>query len=76
MFPPKAENSTASMIVERKSPQEIASIMLASCGVVFIWDAHVAAAAAYGLGNLSLAEELTEIAEAAERDWLSRDEHV
>ena len=46
--------------------------MLAQHGIVFIWDAHVAAAATYGLGNTDVAASLTEIAEAAEREWLIR----
>jgi hypothetical protein len=54
------------MISQREPAQKIASRMLARYGMVFIWDAHVAAAAAYGLGNKALAEDLTEIAEAAE----------
>jgi len=45
--------------------------MLARYGVAFIWEAHVAAAAAYGLGKLEIAEDLTEIADAAEREWLA-----
>ena len=58
------------MIAERKSTEEIASRMLARYGIRFIWEAHVAAAAAYGLGKLSIAVDLTEIAEAAEQHWL------
>jgi hypothetical protein len=54
------------MISQREPAQKIASRMLTRYGMVFIWDAHVAAAAAYGLGNKALAEDLTEIAEAAE----------
>jgi hypothetical protein len=45
--------------------------MLARYGLVFIWEAHVAAAATYGLGKLSTAEDLTEIAAAAEEIWLA-----
>jgi hypothetical protein len=58
------------MIAEPKSTDKIASRMLARYGVRFIWDTHVAAAAAYGLGQLSIAADLTEIAEAAEQHWL------
>lgn len=54
------------MIAHREPTQKIASRMLARYGMVFIWDTHVAAAAAYGLGNKVLAEDLTKIAEAAE----------
>jgi hypothetical protein len=43
--------------------------MLARFGVGVIWDTHVAAAAAFGLGKPELADELVEIAEAAEREW-------
>lgn len=58
------------MIAQREPVQKIASRMLARYGMVFIWDTHIAAAAAYGLGNKVLAEDLTEIAEAAEEVWL------
>jgi len=46
--------------------------MLAHTGVQAIWDMHVAASAAYGLGRADLAASLIEIAEAAEREWISR----
>jgi hypothetical protein len=46
---------------------KIAARMLAQFGIKFIWDAHVAAASAYGLGNVDLADDLIDIAEAAER---------
>jgi hypothetical protein len=36
-----------------------------------IWNAHVAAAAAHGLGRLEMAASLIEIADAAERLWLA-----
>ena len=55
------------MIAEPRLTEEIASRMLARYGIRFIWEAHVAAAAAYGLGKLSIAADLTEIAEAAEQ---------
>ena len=55
------------MITEPKSAEKIASHMLERHGLAFIWDTHVAAAAAYGLGQLSIAEDLAEIAEAAEQ---------
>ena len=51
--------------------EKIAATMLAQYGIKFIWDTHVAAAAAYGLGNNALAEDLIEIAEAAEEAWLT-----
>ena len=47
--------------------EKLAARMLAHTGIAAIWDTHVAAAAAYGLGNQEMAGELTEIAEAAER---------
>jgi hypothetical protein len=50
--------------------------MLARTGIAAIWDAHVAAAAAHGLGQPDVAAELTEIAEAAERLWLARTHRV
>ena len=59
------------MIAETTPSQKIASKMLARYGIAFIWEAHVAAAAAYSLGKLSVARVLTEIAEAAEREWVS-----
>jgi hypothetical protein len=46
--------------------------MLAHTGVQAIWDMHVAASAAYGLGRADVAASLIEIAEAAEREWMSR----
>ena len=51
--------------------EKLACSMLAHNGLVAIWDAHVAAAAAYGLGKLDMAASLIEIAEAAERLWLA-----
>lgn len=58
------------MITERKSAEKIASRILARHGVAFIWDAHVAAAAAYELGNQVVARSLIELAEAAEQELL------
>ena len=51
--------------------EKLACSMLAHNGLVAIWDAHVAAAAAYGLGNHEIAASVVEIAEAAERLWLA-----
>jgi len=45
--------------------------MLAETGMAVIWNAHVAAAAAHALGRLEMATALIEIAEAAERLWLT-----
>ena len=53
-------------------PEKLASRMLAQTGIAAIWDAHVAAAAAHGLGKPDMAASLIEIAEAAERLWLAR----
>ena len=52
-----------------KSAERLASGMLAKTGIAAIWHTHVAAAAAYGLGKREIADELTQIAEAAERLW-------
>ena len=57
------------MITKPTSIDSTASRVLARHGVAFIWEPHMAAAAAYGLGKLSVARDLTEIAEAAEREW-------
>jgi hypothetical protein len=46
--------------------------MLAHNGIAAIWDSHVAAAAAHGLGKHDMAASLIEIAEAAERLWAAR----
>jgi len=62
------------VITKPTSIDSTASKMLARYGIAFIWEAHVAAAAAYGLGKLSVATDLTEIAEAAEREWISATE--
>ena len=53
-----------------QSAREIALRMLAQYGVAAIWETHVGAAAAYGLGKLDIAASLIEIAEAAESEWL------
>ena len=60
------------MSVPRAALASTASRMLGKHGLAFIWDAYVAAAAAHGLGNPALADDLIEIAEAAERQWLRR----
>ena len=54
--------------------ESLASKMLAVSGVRAIWDIHLAAAAAHGLGKPALAIALVEIAEAAERVWIERPE--
>jgi hypothetical protein len=57
------------LVIRQTSTARLASRMLARFGVRAIWDTHVAAAAAFGLGKPELADELVEIAEAAEREW-------
>ena len=53
--------------------EKLAPRMLALTGIAAIWDAHVAAAAAYGLGKHEMAASLIEMAEAAERLWVARE---
>jgi len=57
-------------VVALHSARKIARRMLAQHGIAAIWDTHVGAAAAYGLGNPDIAASLIEIAEAAESEWL------
>jgi hypothetical protein len=59
-------------VIIRESSERLASRMLAHTGVQAIWDMHVAASAAYGLGRADVVASLIEIAEAAEREWMSR----
>ena len=58
------------MVIEPTVTETIASRILAHTGIAAIWDAHVAAAAAHGLGKIDAAASLLEIADAAEREWL------
>ena len=58
------------MITDPSPAEKLASRILARYGMTFIWDIHVAAATAYGSGHLAVAEDLIEIAEAAEQEWL------
>jgi hypothetical protein len=60
----------ASTVIDQLAAEKLASIMLAEHGIAFVWDAYVAAAAAYGLGAPDVARDLVEIAEAAENEWL------
>ena len=62
------------VVTEPTVAEKIASRILARVGIAAIWDAHVAAAAAYGLGKMDAAASLLEIADAAEREWLNRAE--
>jgi hypothetical protein len=57
-------------VIAQLTAEKLASRMMAQHGIAFIWDAHVAAAAAYSLGDMDLARTLTVLAEAAEREWL------
>lgn len=57
------------MIAEIASSERIAARLLVRFGVPVIWDAHLAAAATYSLGQVDVADEITEIAKAAEREW-------
>jgi hypothetical protein len=52
--------------------ERIALRMLARDGVATIWQLQVAAGIAYRSGNPGPAASIIEIAEAAEREWLSR----
>lgn len=57
---------------EQTPIEKLASRMLAYRGISAIWDAHLAAAAAYGMGEPDLAASLIKLAEAAEKEWLHR----
>lgn len=59
---------------DRTSLDEAASKLLSTFGVQAIWDAHLAATAAYEMGKSDLAATLIELAEAAERHWMQRAE--
>jgi hypothetical protein len=52
--------------------EQLALRMLANEKLTAIWNLHLAAARAYHNGNGSVAVILTEIAEAAEREWMRR----
>jgi hypothetical protein len=58
--------------VKRAALASTASRMLGKHGITFICDGYLAAAAAHGLGNTALADDLIKIAQAAERDWMRR----
>jgi len=60
-----------SAVLTKPDAEDLASRMLAETGMAVIWNAHVAAAAAHALGRLEMATALIEIAEAAERLWLT-----
>jgi hypothetical protein len=61
-----------SVITKPTTGETIASITLAEHGITAIWDLHVAAAAAFGLGRFSVAATLIEVADAVELEWLRR----
>lgn len=52
--------------------QRIARELLGRQGIAVIWRLHEDAATLYLIGNRIGADSLVEIAEAAEREWLSR----
>jgi hypothetical protein len=52
--------------------EQVAANMLNRHGLAAIWQLHMAAAAAYRRGERVAAMSITEIAEAAEREWLRR----
>ena len=51
---------------------KLARSMLADNGLAIIWKLHEDAATLYGVGNATAAETFLKIADAAEREWLSR----
>lgn len=61
------------MRLNNTTAEKLARLMLAQTGIAVIWNAHVAGAAAHGLGKLEVAASLIEIAEAAERLWIARE---
>jgi hypothetical protein len=54
------------------SVEKAALKLLGTFGMRAIWDLHLAATAAYDMGNPELVANLTELAEAAERCWMQR----
>ena len=54
------------------SAEKAALKLLGTFGLKAIWDAHLAATAAYEMGKPELAGSLIELAEAAERCWMRR----
>ena len=49
--------------------ENVAQELLARGGIAVIWEAHVAADAAYRVGNVRAADILMNIADAAETIW-------
>ena len=58
------------MAIARAAFANTASQMLKKHGIASIWDTYMAAVAAHGLGKDTLANDLIEIAETAERQWM------
>ena len=56
--------------------EKAATKLLAVYGIKAIWDMHLAAAAAHGLGKLKLAASMIAVAEAAERRWMRRRQNI
>ena len=52
--------------------ESLALRMLDREGIAIIWQLHTAAARAYQAGNARAAAAILELAEAAEREWLSK----
>jgi hypothetical protein len=52
-----------------KLEESVARELLTSSGIDIIWQAHIAADAAYRVGNRRAAEILLKIADAAETIW-------
>jgi hypothetical protein len=57
---------------QRSASRQIALALLDCNGISAIWDLHIAAADAHAVGKREMAECFIELAEAAEREWLSR----
>ncbi|MGD9615237.1 MAG: hypothetical protein AB7H90_06890 [Alphaproteobacteria bacterium] len=55
--------------------ENIARELLSRSGISVIWQAHVAADAAYRVGNDRAAEILLKIADAAETIWRDEDQY-
>jgi hypothetical protein len=56
----------------RTFTRELALTMLARDGKAAIWNLHEVATAVYRQGHKSVAATLIEVADFAEREWLSR----
>jgi hypothetical protein len=57
----------------KRSPlDDAASELLSTHGMKAIWDLHLVAAAANGMGEPELAASLVKLADLAEREWIRR----